>query len=93
MGSNERRAHGGLGNRGGRMNIDQQIKCLSREVERRKKVFPTLIEQGRFSEEMATSEIATMQQAMQTLTQLRGLVTVTGKVAHGGPFTNGDACK
>ena len=57
--------------------IDQQIKCLSREIERRKKVFPTLIEQGRYSEEVAISEIATMQQAKQTLTQLRGLVTVT----------------
>lgn len=53
--------------------IDQQIRCLAKEIERRKKVFPVLIEQGRFSEEMATSEIATMQQAMQTLTQLRGL--------------------
>lgn len=53
--------------------IDQQIRCLAKEIERRKKVFPALIERGRFSEEMATSEIATMQQAMQTLTQLRGL--------------------
>ena len=53
--------------------IDQQIRCLAKEIERRKKVFPALIEQVRFSEEMATSEIATMQQAMQTLTQLRGL--------------------
>ena len=53
--------------------IDQQIRCLAKEIELRKKVFPALIEQGRFSEEMATSEIATMQQAMQTLTQLRGL--------------------
>lgn len=57
--------------------IEQQIRCLKNEVERRKNVFPALIEQGRYSEEKATSEIATMQQALQTLTQLRGIVTTT----------------
>jgi hypothetical protein len=54
--------------------IDQQIKCLAKEVKRRKKVFPALIEQGRLTDENATIEIVTMQQALQTLTQLRGLV-------------------
>jgi hypothetical protein len=56
--------------------IDQQIKCLSAEIARRKKVFPALIEQGRYTEEKATYEIEVMRQAMQTLTQLRGLVVV-----------------
>lgn len=56
--------------------IDQQIKCLRQEVERRRRVFPLLVEQGKYTEEKATSEIETMRQAMQTLTQLRGLVRI-----------------
>lgn len=54
--------------------IDQQITCLSEEVKRRKFVLPKLVESGRMTEEKATHEIEVMRQALQTLTQLRGMV-------------------
>lgn len=56
------------------ISIDMQIKCLSNEIERRKKTFPKLIEVGRITEEKALVEIETMRAAYQTLTQLKGLV-------------------
>lgn len=55
--------------------IDQQIKCLKKESERRKKVLPLLVEQGRMSEEAATHEIEVMNKAVQTLTQLKGMLS------------------
>lgn len=59
--------------------IDMQIKCLSNEIERRKKVFPKLIEARRITEEKALVEIEAMRAAYQTLTQLKGLVAVNKK--------------
>ena len=56
------------------MNIDSQIKCLKREIDRRKEVFPKLIESGRIRQDTADLEIESMRAAYQTLTQLKGLV-------------------
>ena len=54
--------------------IDQQIRCLAQEIDRRKSAYPVLIKQGRFTEEKATYEIEVMRKALQTLTQLKGIV-------------------
>ena len=54
--------------------IDQQINCLKKEIERKKKVMPKLIEAGRASDESALYEIECMSAAMRTLTQLKGMV-------------------
>lgn len=56
------------------MGIDDQIACLAAEVKRRKRVFPALIEKGRMASDTSALEIAKMQAALETLTQLRGLV-------------------
>lgn len=54
--------------------LDLQIKCLSNEVERRKKSYPKLIESGRMSDEKAALEIEAMSAAFRTLSQLKGLM-------------------
>lgn len=56
------------------VSLDDQIACLVREYRRRKKVLPLLVEQGRMTQEQATHELAAMQAARQTLTQLKGLL-------------------
>lgn len=56
------------------MNIDSQIECVKREIQRRKRFYPSLIAQMRMTQEAADFEIMSMQQVYQTLTQLRGLV-------------------
>jgi hypothetical protein len=56
------------------MNLDAQIECLKREVRRREKKYPHLVEQGVFTRDEADAEIARMRAAFQTLTQLRGLI-------------------
>lgn len=54
--------------------LDQQIKCLKAELDRRKVVMPKLVAIGRCREEKATHEIECMKAAHQTLTQLRGII-------------------
>jgi hypothetical protein len=57
------------------MTIDRQIECLKREVKRRQKFYPYLIENGKLTQDEADLEITLMQKAMETLTQLKGLVS------------------
>ena len=54
--------------------IDLQIKCLSKEIRRRKAKFPKIVADGKMNSEDAALEIQTMQDALETLTQLKGLV-------------------
>ena len=54
--------------------IDAQIKCVEREIKRRRHYFPKLVADGKLSEDGATAEIAVMQAVLETLTQLRGIV-------------------
>lgn len=56
------------------ISINDQITCLEMEVKRRKTIFPRLIEEGKISKEKAFMEIETMHTALQTLTQLRGII-------------------
>jgi hypothetical protein len=57
------------------MTLDQQIKCVKLEIERRKRVLPKLVEEGRYSEAGATHEIECMRAVFQTLSQLKGILT------------------
>jgi hypothetical protein len=61
------------------VDLNDQIACLVREYKRRKKVLPILVEQGRMTQETATHELAAIQAARQTLTQLKGLVGVAAE--------------
>lgn len=56
------------------MNIQTKIECVKREVKRRKKIYPHLVEQGKITQEEQDFEIAVMQSVLETLTQLSGLV-------------------
>jgi len=56
------------------MNIDTKIKCVRKEVKRRKKFYPYLIENGKLTQEEADLEIATMLEVLETLTQLKGMI-------------------
>jgi phage gp45-like len=56
------------------MGIDQQIRCLANEVKRRKKNYPKLVGKGLMTEVDASYEIQAMQAALETLTQLKGMV-------------------
>ena len=56
------------------MNLDIQIECVKKEVNRRKRKYKTLVEEGSMSQERATAEIATFQAVLETLTQLKGIL-------------------
>lgn len=56
------------------MNIDLQIECVKKELLRRKRRYPLLIEAEKMSEDYAELEILKMQKVMETLSQLKGLV-------------------
>lgn len=59
-----------------RISIDEQIKCVEREMSRRRHYLPELVAKEKLSDELATAEIARMQAVLETLTQLRGLIVV-----------------
>jgi hypothetical protein len=54
--------------------ISVQIECIRREIRRRKKYYPLLVEGGKMSQEDVDQELAVMRSVMETLTQLRGMV-------------------
>lgn len=58
------------------MNIDSKIRCVKSEIKRREKCYPLIILDGRMNQDYADLEIETMKQVLQTLTQLKGLVTL-----------------
>jgi hypothetical protein len=57
------------------MNIETKIECVRREIKRRKKFYPLMIEDGKLKQENADFEIATMQAIFETLTQLKGIIS------------------
>lgn len=59
--------------------LAEQVDCLARELRRRRKVFPALVESGRMTADEAAAELARMDAARQTLSQLLGLVGGKGK--------------
>lgn len=57
------------------MNINQQITWLDQQLRHMKSHLPIAVAEGRVSEQHATHKLACAQAALETLTQLRGLVT------------------
>ena len=56
------------------MDINTKIKCVEREIKRRKKFYPLLVESKKMTQEEADIEIAVMMSVYQTLTQLNGVL-------------------
>jgi len=56
------------------MHIDTKIDCIKREIKRRKKYYPVLVKNGHIEQNVADSEIAIMQEVLNTLTQLKGII-------------------
>lgn len=56
--------------------LDQQIEYLERHVKHIKKTIPLQVKDGRLSDERAISILAAASSALQTLTQLRGIVRI-----------------
>ena len=52
------------------MTIDEQIKCVGRELGLRRNVYPKFIKSGRMTAEKAAYEIQCMDAVYQTLKQL-----------------------
>tara|TARA_B100000029_G_scaffold280234_1_gene274349 strand:+ start:115 stop:312 length:198 start_codon:yes stop_codon:yes gene_type:complete len=50
-----------------RITIEEQIKCVEREIATRRRTFPRLVELGRMRPEMADREIAGMEAVKATL--------------------------
>ena len=56
------------------MTIDIKFECVRREIRRRKKYYPVLVDEGKMTKEETDQELATMQAVMETLTQLKSIV-------------------
>jgi len=54
--------------------LTQKIECVKREVKRRERMYPHLVKEGKLSENDAISELIVMQEVLETLTQLKGLI-------------------
>ena len=54
--------------------IDLQINCIKREIARRKKIYPELIDKDKLTTADTVLEVSAMQGVLETLTTLRGIV-------------------
>lgn len=52
------------------MNIEEQIKCVEREIGQRKRVYPRLVQRETMTERKAQYEIACMEAVLRTLNSL-----------------------
>jgi len=55
-------------------NIHQQISWLEQNIKAMRTMIPKAVSEGRLSEEHGTHRLACAHAALQTLTQLRGIV-------------------
>lgn len=51
--------------------IEQQIKCVAREIALRRSVYPKLITKGRMKQSVAVQEQAAMEAVLETLKQVQ----------------------
>ena len=56
------------------VSIELQIQCVKKELKRRKKIFPALVESGKLNQDYSDLELSKMQDVLETLTQLKGLL-------------------
>ena len=52
------------------MDIQEQIKCVEREIAMRKRVYPRWVAAGKMKSEAAEHEIRAMEAVLETLTSL-----------------------
>lgn len=52
------------------MNIDEQIKCVSRELNMRRKCYPKWVEAGQMQQSAADWELVAMAEVLKTLRKL-----------------------
>lgn len=52
-------------------NIDDQIRCVEREIGMRERVYPRWVENKKMSQNKADNEIATMRAVLDTLRRLK----------------------
>ena len=69
--------------------LDDQIRCIARELALRKRVYPRLLTQGTMTQDQAAHEIRTMQSVLATLQALarapRQETLCTEEVPHAHP--------
>jgi len=53
------------------ISLEQQIKCVGREIGLRRNVYPKFLMSGRITQEKADYEIAAMEAVLETLQGLR----------------------
>lgn len=53
--------------------LDEQLKCVEREISMRKRVYPRWVADGRMSSQKAEYEIATMNEVAESLFRLKDL--------------------
>ena len=53
------------------MTLDDQIRCVGREIGLRRNVYPKFLASGRITQEKADHEIAAMEAVYETLKRLR----------------------
>lgn len=60
-------------NKGGSATLEEQIKCVEREIGMRKRVYPNWVASHRMKQEKAEYEIKIMSEVLKTLKQLEEL--------------------
>lgn len=60
------------------MRLDDQIACVSREIERRVRAYPRQVETGQMSKQKAEREIAEMRAVLATLMAARSIAPMEG---------------
>lgn len=53
------------------MTIDDQIKCVAREIALRKNVYPKWVQSGRMKQAVADRELTTMEAVLSTLQRVK----------------------
>ena len=53
--------------------MQEQIRCVARELALRRNVYPKWVEKGRMKQDAADKEIATMEAVLQTLNTIQAV--------------------
>lgn len=60
--------------------LDQQLQCVHREIEMRRRVYPAWVRNGRMKEDKADYEIACMESVYETVRSLRQRQSMTSSL-------------
>lgn len=73
-----------------RCTLNQQIDVVKREISRRKKYFPHLVEKKKITKEVANKELSAMHDVLHTLIDLRDKKKKHGNVKFNTSLVNGN---